>query len=189
VFPSSPPQAFSLAQATGMQGFFLKCVGCFYEHLGIRFNWFVNRLSVQVTSGDKEVTGGIEKVGSTGCGAACECQDGAQKVGTTILFRHKQSEDTKSAFEECWLHTCRHSILSLPTAKPCVHTHTQNSFIHWLMSYLIFTQITPCILSDTTPVYYYLKCHKFRSRQSSSGVYVIQKIQTQCKFFEVSQRR
>jgi hypothetical protein len=33
----------------------------------------------------------------------CECEDVAQKVGTTILFRHIHSGDVKSASEKCWL--------------------------------------------------------------------------------------
>ena len=50
------------------------------------------------------MTGGVEKVSSVGCGTECECEDVAQKVGTTILFRCIHS-GVKSASEKCWLHT------------------------------------------------------------------------------------
>jgi len=39
-------------------------------------------------------------VSSVGFGAECECEDVAQKVGTTILFMHVYSEDVKSASEK-----------------------------------------------------------------------------------------
>jgi hypothetical protein len=40
-----------------------------------------------------------------GFGAEYECEDVAQTVGTTILFRRIYSGDVKSASEKCWLHT------------------------------------------------------------------------------------
>jgi hypothetical protein len=37
--------------------------------------------------------------------AECECENVAQTVGTTILFKHIHYGDVKSASEKCWLHT------------------------------------------------------------------------------------
>jgi hypothetical protein len=45
-----------------------------------------------------------ELVSSVGFGAECECEDVAQTVGTTILFRCIHSGDVKSASEKYWLH-------------------------------------------------------------------------------------
>jgi len=38
----------------------------------------------------------------------CECEVVAQKVGTTILFRHIHSGDVKSDSEKFWLYTTFH---------------------------------------------------------------------------------
>jgi hypothetical protein len=46
-----------------------------------------------------------ELVSSVGFGAECECEDVAQTVGTTILFRCIHTGDVKSASQKCWLHT------------------------------------------------------------------------------------
>jgi hypothetical protein len=40
-----------------------------------------------------------------GCGAECECDDVAQTVGTTVLFRRMHSDDVKPASEKWLLHT------------------------------------------------------------------------------------
>jgi hypothetical protein len=45
------------------------------------------------------------RINSIGFGAECECEDVAQKVETTILFRRMHSSNIKSASEKCWLHT------------------------------------------------------------------------------------
>ena len=65
-------------------------------------------VSGQAIRGDEELTGGIQKVSSVGCGVECECEVVAQKVGTTILFRCIHSGDVKSDSEKCWLHTTFH---------------------------------------------------------------------------------
>jgi hypothetical protein len=44
-------------------------------------------------------------ISSVSFGAECECEDVAQKVGTTNLFRRICSGDVKSASEKWWLHT------------------------------------------------------------------------------------
>jgi hypothetical protein len=62
-------------------------------------------VSGQATRDDEELTGGVEKVSSVRCGVACEFEDVAQTVGTTILSRRIHSGDVKSASEKCWLHT------------------------------------------------------------------------------------
>jgi hypothetical protein len=54
---------------------------------------------------DEKIKGSIGKVSSVGFGAEYEWEDAAQKVGTTILFRHIHSGDVKSASEKYWLHT------------------------------------------------------------------------------------
>jgi len=61
--------------------------------------------SGQATTGDQELIGGIGKVSSLGFGAECDCDNVAQKGGTTILFRCIDSGDVKSASEKCLLYT------------------------------------------------------------------------------------
>jgi len=46
-----------------------------------------------VTSGDEELIGGIGEVSSVRFSTKCECEDVAQKVGTTVVFRHIHSVD------------------------------------------------------------------------------------------------
>jgi len=52
-------------------------------------------VSGQATRGDEQLTGGVEKVSSVGCSDECGCEEVAQKVGTTILFRCIHSGDVK----------------------------------------------------------------------------------------------
>ena len=59
---------------------------------------------------------------SEGCGVECEFEDVAQKVGTTILFRHIQSGDVKSASEKCWLHTTFHVCALYGTPRQSAHS-------------------------------------------------------------------
>jgi hypothetical protein len=65
-------------------------------------------------------------VSSVGCGAECECEDVAQTVEITILFRRMHSEDVKSAFKNglciqlscLQLYSMAHQQCLL-TAEPC----------------------------------------------------------------------
>jgi hypothetical protein len=60
-------------------------------------------------------------VSSVGCGAECECEDVAQTVGSTILFRHIHSDDVKSASEKCWLHTTLQVVVLYSTPRLSAH--------------------------------------------------------------------
>lgn len=72
--PEFSTNSILVSTAKGNEGFFIwKCVGCCYEHLWIvLIGFWTGKWSVQATSGDKELTGGKEKVGWTVCGAECE---------------------------------------------------------------------------------------------------------------------
>ena len=104
------------------------------------------------TSGDEELIGGVGKASTVGFGAECECEDVAQKVGTTILFRRVHS-DVKSASEKMLAAQnlpAQHLYSSLTvqhTQNVCPQlssAHKRNgteynySDIHWLMSYIDF---------------------------------------------------
>jgi len=84
-------------------------------------------VSGQARRGDEELTGGVQKISAVGCGVECECEFVAQKVRTTILFRHIYSGDVKSDSEKCWLHKpsmflyCTAYPDFLPTADPCTY--------------------------------------------------------------------
>ena len=69
-----------------------------------------------------ELTGGLEKVSSVGCGAECKFEDVAQKIGTTILLRRNHSGDEKSASEKCWLHTTFQVCALYGTARLSAHS-------------------------------------------------------------------
>jgi len=81
------------------------------------------------TSGDEELIGGIGKVSSVGFVVECECEDVAQKVGTTILFRHVHSGDIKAVSGKVLAahnlpadhlySPCTAQPECLPTAEPC----------------------------------------------------------------------
>ena len=47
----------------------------------------------QLMMRNSKLKGGVGKVSSVGFGNECECEDVAQKVGTTILFRCVHSGD------------------------------------------------------------------------------------------------
>jgi len=54
----------------------------------MEFSVYKNSLSLWTTSGDEELIGAIVKVSSLGFCAECECEDVAEKIGTTVLFWH-----------------------------------------------------------------------------------------------------
>jgi len=67
-------------------------------------------------------------VSSVGFGAECDCVDVAHKIGTTILFRHKQSGDIyQSAFEKYWLHKALQLTIFIVRAlysRPRISAHS-----------------------------------------------------------------
>ena len=65
---------------------------------------------------------------SVSFGAECDCVDVAHKIGTTILFRHKQSGDIyQSAFEKYWLHKALQLTIFIVRAlysRPRISAHS-----------------------------------------------------------------
>ena len=131
-----------------------KCFGCCYGQLGIGF-WRV-RKSGQATSGDEELIGAIGEVSSVGFGAECECDNVAQKVGTTILFRRIRSVWCKISLwkmlatynlpAEVFYNLCpvQHTQTVCPQLRPA-HKRKSTEYnycvIHWLMTYTVFTML------------------------------------------------